>query len=177
LRCRPFPSPRARQRCRSTLLPTPLSSSPSGLFLSLSSSLLPFFPSGDHRASGAALDQAFAGRFAGDDRPPVTGGFSQTAIMSLACLVCHGMNSPSHSLRSYSVSSSEEESRCGAAVACLARRVMPAGTSSVGTSKVTPFPPMVTGQGTESAPRLQRSRAVSRDLVRDWNFDEVILAN
>ncbi|CAN6332957.1 unnamed protein product, partial [Urochloa humidicola] len=162
----------------STLLPTPLSSSPSGLFLSLSSSLLPFFPSGDHRASGAALDQAFVGRFAGDDRPPVvTGGFSQTAIMSLACLVCHGMNSPSHSLRSYSVSSSEEESRCGAAVACLARRVMPAGTSSVGTSKVTPFPPMVTGQGTESAPRLQRSRAVSRDLVRDWNFDEVILAN
>ncbi|CAL4908364.1 unnamed protein product [Urochloa decumbens] len=106
----------------------------------------------------------------------VTGGFSQTTIMSLACLVCHGMNSPSHSLRSYSVSSSEEESRCGAAVACLARRVTPAGTS-VGTSKVTPFPPMVTGQGTESAPRLQRSRAVSRDLVRDWNFDEVILAN
>ncbi|CAN6328137.1 unnamed protein product, partial [Urochloa humidicola] len=133
----------------------------------------PFFPSGDHQASGAALDQAFAG----DDRPPVTGGFCQTTIMSLACLVCHGMNSPSHSLRSYSVSSSEEESRCGAAVACLARRVTPAGTSSVGTSKVTPFPPMVTGQGTESAPRLQRSRAVSRDLVRDWNFDEVILAN
>ncbi|TKW27109.1 hypothetical protein SEVIR_3G236700v4 [Setaria viridis] len=98
--------------------------------------------------------------------------------MSLACLVCHGMNSPSHSLRSYSVSSSEEESRCGAAVACLARRVTPAGTStSVGTSKVTPFPPMVTGQGTEGTPRLQRSRAVSRDLVRDWNFDEVILAN
>ncbi|RCV17577.1 hypothetical protein SETIT_3G231100v2 [Setaria italica] len=109
---------------------------------------------------------------------PVTGGFRQTAIMSLACLVCHGMNSPSHSLRSYSVSSSEEESRCGAAVACLARRVTPAGTStSVGTSKVTPFPPMVTGQGTEGTPRLQRSRAVSRDLVRDWNFDEVILAN
>jgi len=107
----------------------------------------------------------------------VTGGFSKTTIMSLACLVCHGMNSPSHSLRSYSVSSSEEESRCGAAVACLARRVTPAGTSSVGTSKVTPFPPMVTGQSAEGTPRLQRSRAVSRDLVRDWNFDEVILAN
>ncbi|WVZ98673.1 hypothetical protein U9M48_044080 [Paspalum notatum var. saurae] len=99
--------------------------------------------------------------------------------MSLACLVCHGMNSPSHSLRSYSVSSSEEESRCGAAVACLARRVVTPAVSStaVGTSKVTPFPPMVTGQGTEGTPRLQRSRAVSRDLVRDWNFDEVIVAN
>jgi len=105
-------------------------------------------------------------------------GFSQTTTMSLACLVCHGMSSPSNSLRSYSVSSSEEESRCGAAVACLARRVTPAGTSSVGTSKVTPFPPMVSGQvGTEGTPRLQRSRAVSRDLVRDWNFDEVIVAN
>uniref|UniRef100_A0A804QS19 Uncharacterized protein n=1 Tax=Zea mays TaxID=4577 RepID=A0A804QS19_MAIZE len=87
--------------------------------------------------------------------------------------------SSSHSLRSYSVSSSEEESRCGAAVACLARRVTPAGTStSAGTSKVTPFPPIVSGQvGTEGTPRLQRSRAVSRDLVRDWNFDEVIVAN
>ncbi|PWZ18649.1 hypothetical protein Zm00014a_035153 [Zea mays] len=104
---------------------------------------------------------------------------SQTTTMSLACLVCHGMSSPSHSLRSYSVSSSEEESRCGAVVACLARRVTPAGTStSVGTSKVTPFPPVVSDQvGTEGAPRLQRSRAVSRDLVRDWNFDEVIVAN
>ncbi|GJM88676.1 hypothetical protein PR202_ga04767 [Eleusine coracana subsp. coracana] len=98
--------------------------------------------------------------------------------MSLACLVCHGMNSPSHSLRSYSVSSSEEESRCGAVVACLTRRVTPAGTStSVGTSKVTPFPPMVSGQSAEGTPRLQRSRAVSRDLVRDWNFDEVIVSN
>ncbi|KAL6848814.1 hypothetical protein ACP4OV_021397 [Aristida adscensionis] len=98
--------------------------------------------------------------------------------MSLACLVCHGMNSPSHSLRSYSVSSSEEENRCGAVVACLARRVTPAGAStSVGTSKVTPFPPMVAGQGAEGTPRLQRSRAVSRDLVRDWNFDEVTVTN
>jgi hypothetical protein len=104
---------------------------------------------------------------------------SNTTTMSLACLVCHGMSSSSHSLRSYSVSSSEEESRCGAAVACLARRVTPAGTStSAGTSKVTPFPPIVSGQvGTEGTPRLQRSRAVSRDLVRDWNFDEVIVAN
>lgn len=94
--------------------------------------------------------------------------------MSLACLVCHGMNSPSHSLRSYSVSSSEEENRCGAVVSCLTRRVMPAGSgTNVGTSKVTPL----TGQGTEGTPRLQRSRAVSRDLVRDWNFDEAIVTN
>uniref|UniRef100_A0ACD5T953 Uncharacterized protein n=2 Tax=Avena sativa TaxID=4498 RepID=A0ACD5T953_AVESA len=97
--------------------------------------------------------------------------------MSLACLVCHGMGSPSHSLRSYSVSSSEDENRCGAVVSCLTRRVAPAGSASVGTSKVTPFPSMATGQGTEGTPRLQRSRAVSRDLVRDWNFDEAIVTN
>nr|BAB86540.1 OSJNBb0008G24.10 [Oryza sativa Japonica Group] len=62
--------------------------------------------------------------------------FSCIITMSLACLVCHGMSSPSHSFRSYSVSSSEEENRCGAVVACLTRRVMPAGTANtVGTSK------------------------------------------
>ncbi|KAF0919319.1 hypothetical protein E2562_029169 [Oryza meyeriana var. granulata] len=104
--------------------------------------------------------------------------FSCIVTMSLACLVCHGMSSPSHSFRSYSVSSSEEENRCGAVVTCLTRRVMPAGTAnSVGTSKVTPFPLMATGQGTEGAPRLQRSRAVSRDLVRDWNFEEIAVGN
>ncbi|KAG8078614.1 hypothetical protein GUJ93_ZPchr0007g3019 [Zizania palustris] len=98
--------------------------------------------------------------------------------MSLACLACQCMSSPSHSFRSYSVSSSDEDNRCGAVVACLTRRVMPAGTAnSVGTSKVTPFPLMATGQGTEGAPRLQRSRAVSRDLVRDWNFEEIVLGN
>ncbi|BAH91398.1 Os01g0871350, partial [Oryza sativa Japonica Group] len=104
--------------------------------------------------------------------------FSCIITMSLACLVCHGMSSPSHSFRSYSVSSSEEENRCGAVVACLTRRVMPAGTANtVGTSKVTPFPLMAAGQGTEGAPRLQRSRAVSRDLVRDWNFEEIAIRN
>lgn len=87
------------------------------------------------------------------------------------------MSSPSHSFRSYSVSSSEEENRCGAAVACLSRKIMAAGTANrVGTSKVTPV--MATGQGgIEGAPRLQRSRAVSRDLVRDWNFDETVVGN
>ncbi|KAG0540339.1 hypothetical protein BDA96_03G400200 [Sorghum bicolor] len=98
--------------------------------------------------------------------------------MSLACLVCHGMNSPSNSFRSYSVSSSEGENRCGAVVACLSRKVMPSGAANgVGTSKVTPFPLMATGQGTEGAPRLQRSHAVSRDLVRNWNFDEIVFGN
>ncbi|VAH82275.1 unnamed protein product [Triticum turgidum subsp. durum] len=102
--------------------------------------------------------------------------FSSTIIMSLACLVCHGMSSPSQSFRSYSVSSSEEENRCGAAVACLSRKILAAGPASrVGTSKVTPV--MATGQGIEGAPRLQRSRAVSRDLVRDWNFDEIVIGN
>lgn len=54
---------------------------------------------------------------------------------------------------------------------------MAAGTANrVGTSKVTPV--MATGQGgIEGAPRLQRSRAVSRDLVRDWNFDETVVGN
>ncbi|KAG8054593.1 hypothetical protein GUJ93_ZPchr0001g29492 [Zizania palustris] len=103
---------------------------------------------------------------------------SCAGTMSLACLVCHGMSSPSHSFRSYSVSSSDEENRCGSVVACLTRRVIPAGTAnSVGTSKVTPFPLMAAGQGTEGAPRLQRSRAVSRDLVRDWNFEEIVVGN
>ncbi|KAE8778257.1 hypothetical protein D1007_48837 [Hordeum vulgare] len=109
-------------------------------------------------------------------RPVVITNLSSTIIMSLACLVCHGMSSPSQSFRSYSVSSSEDENRCGAAVACLSRKIMAAGPANrVGTSKVTPV--MATGQGIEGAPRLQRSRAVSRDLVRDWNFDEIVVGN
>ena len=108
----------------------------------------------------------------------VTGHFISAVTMSLACLVCHGMNSPSNSFRSYSVSSSEGENLCGAVVACLSRKVMPSGAANgVGTSKVTPFPLMATGQGTEGAPRLQRSHAVSRDLVRNWNFDEIVFGN
>ncbi|CAD6235728.1 unnamed protein product [Miscanthus lutarioriparius] len=79
----------------------------------------------------------------------VTGHFISAVTMSLACLVCHGMNSPSNSFRSYSVSSSEGENWCGAVVACLSRKVMPSGAANgVGTSKVTPFPLMATGQGT-----------------------------
>ncbi|RWW28521.1 hypothetical protein GW17_00007005 [Ensete ventricosum] len=94
--------------------------------------------------------------------------------MSLACLVCHIMDSPSRSFRSYSLSSSEDEGRC-AAVTCLTRKVTVATgtTNAISTSKVTPFPMMATGQGMSGTPRLLRSRAVSRDLVRDWNFDQL----
>ncbi|XP_054784997.1 uncharacterized protein LOC129291569 [Prosopis cineraria] len=90
--------------------------------------------------------------------------------MSLACLVCRSMESPSpsHSFRSYSVSSSDHEGRCSAIANCLNRKssfARPAIVSS--SSKVTPQP-TVSMPGT---PRLVRSRAVRRDLVRDWNFD------
>lgn len=96
--------------------------------------------------------------------------------MSLSCLVCHSMDSRSRSFRSYSVSSSEDEGRCSAVVTCLTRKVAvaTAGTANViSTAKVTPFPIMASGQGMTGTPRLLRSRAVSRDLVRDWNFDQV----
>ncbi|KAI5003557.1 hypothetical protein ZWY2020_030717 [Hordeum vulgare] len=126
---------------------------------------------GSVAACRSVARRAVAARLCG-----VITNLSSTIIMSLACLVCHGMSSPSQSFRSYSVSSSEDENRCGAAVACLSRKIMAAGPANrVGTSKVTPV--MATGQGIEGAPRLQRSRAVSRDLVRDWNFDEIVVGN
>ncbi|KAJ3677987.1 hypothetical protein LUZ60_001790 [Juncus effusus] len=87
--------------------------------------------------------------------------------MSLACLVCHGMD---NSFRSYSISSSEGEGRCGAVVTCFKPIT---NNNNNATSKVAPFPLVANPDG--APPRLQRSRAVSRDLVRDWNFDEVIL--
>lgn len=96
--------------------------------------------------------------------------------MSLACLVCHGVESPSHSFRSYSVSSSDNEGRCSAIANCLARKTAftharaPHGFTS---SKVMPQPIPNTVVG--NAPRLVRSHAVRRDIVRDWNFDEVLL--
>ncbi|XP_051139981.1 uncharacterized protein LOC127257556 [Andrographis paniculata] len=91
--------------------------------------------------------------------------------MSLACLVCHG-ESPSHSFRSCSVSSSDSEGRCSSIANCLARASLPHPRSNHGfaSSKVMPQPPTPTG-----APRLVRSHAVRRDIVRDWNFDEVRL--
>ncbi|GAY39628.1 hypothetical protein CUMW_045850 [Citrus unshiu] len=98
--------------------------------------------------------------------------------MSLACLVCHSVESPSHSFRSYSVSSSDNEDRCSAIGSCLARRLsLPTPRPALAsTSKVTPQPNIQTVIEMEGAsPRLVRSCAVRRDLVRDWNFDEVVM--
>ncbi|XP_077247589.1 pyrD [Tasmannia lanceolata] len=97
--------------------------------------------------------------------------------MSLACLVCHSVDSPSHSFRSYSVSSSDNEGRCSRIVNCLNRKVSlhPESANTMMTSKVTPQPLMGNTQGITGAPRLVRSRAVRRDLVRDWNFDEALI--
>ncbi|KAL2335014.1 hypothetical protein Fmac_016227 [Flemingia macrophylla] len=97
--------------------------------------------------------------------------------MSLACLVCHSVDSPSpsHSFRSYSVSSSENEGRCHAVATCLTRKLsLPPSTMHTflppsSSSKVTPQP---TGSS-NNTPRLVRSRAVTRDRVRNWNFDEI----
>ncbi|XP_059630850.1 uncharacterized protein LOC132273796 isoform X2 [Cornus florida] len=97
--------------------------------------------------------------------------------MSLACLVCHSVESPSHSFRSYSVSSSDNEGRCSAIANCLTRKAsLPhtAANSSITSSKVTPQP-TIPGNGVTSTPRLVRSHAVRRDLVRDWNFDQVLM--
>ncbi|XP_073105913.1 uncharacterized protein [Elaeis guineensis] len=97
--------------------------------------------------------------------------------MSLACLVCHSGGSPSQSFRSHSISSSEGEGRCSAVVSCLTQKVTIATGhgDNTATSKVAPFPVMASGQGMAQTPRLERSRAVTRDLVRDWNFDEILV--
>ncbi|XP_020235206.1 uncharacterized protein LOC109815036 [Cajanus cajan] len=99
--------------------------------------------------------------------------------MSLACLVCHSVDSPSpsHSFRSYSVSSSENEGRCHAVATCLTRKLsLPPSTlhsflPPSSSSKVTPQPT----SSSNNTPRLVRSRAVTRDRVRNWNFDEIAM--
>ncbi|KAG6526359.1 hypothetical protein ZIOFF_016342 [Zingiber officinale] len=97
------------------------------------------------------------------------------AAMSLTCLACRNIGSPSPSFRSYSVSSSssEDDGQCAALITCLARRVTVAATgtgNAISTSKVAPSPIVVSSQGVAGTPRLQRSRAMSRDQVRNWNF-------
>ncbi|KAI9201331.1 hypothetical protein LWI28_021736 [Acer negundo] len=82
--------------------------------------------------------------------------------------------------RSYSVSSSDNEGRCSTIANCLTRRSsLPAprsNSSMASTSKVTPQPSILPSSiGMDGPPRLVRSRAVRRDLVRDWNFDEVVM--
>ncbi|XP_039066545.1 uncharacterized protein LOC120212232 [Hibiscus syriacus] len=97
--------------------------------------------------------------------------------MSLACLVCHSVESPSHSFRSYSVSSSDNEGRCSAVTNCLARKsaLLSARPAITSTSKVTPQPSFQNSAGMAGPPRLVRSRAVRRDIVRDWNFEEAVM--
>ncbi|KAJ1424934.1 hypothetical protein SESBI_11328 [Sesbania bispinosa] len=102
--------------------------------------------------------------------------------MSLACLVCHSVESPSpsHSFRR-SVSSSENEGRCSAIANCLTRKlsVQPPTMHSFlapSSSKVSPQPTVSTNNEIPGTPRLVRSRAVRRDIVQDWNFDEVVMA-
>ncbi|KAJ9675275.1 hypothetical protein PVL29_024293 [Vitis rotundifolia] len=89
--------------------------------------------------------------------------------MSLACLVCHSVESPSHSFRI----------RCSAIADCLARRAsLPAPTANssiIRSSKVTPHPSIPNSSGIPGTPRLVRSCAVRRDIVRDWNFEEVVM--
>ncbi|XP_061344155.1 uncharacterized protein LOC133290107 [Gastrolobium bilobum] len=102
--------------------------------------------------------------------------------MSLACLVCHSVESPSpsHSFRS-SVSSSENEGRCYAIASCLTKKlsVQPPTTHlfhASSSSKVTPQPTVSCNSEIPGNPRLVRSCAVRRDQVQDWNFDEVAMA-
>ncbi|KEH43591.1 hypothetical protein MTR_1g097080 [Medicago truncatula] len=106
-------------------------------------------------------------------------GKTVRGTMSLACLVCHSVEnlSPSHSFRR-SVSNSDNEGRCYAIANCLTRKlsVQPPTVHSflaASTSKVTPQPSNTEIPG---PPRLVRSRAVRRDIVQDWNFDEVVAA-
>lgn len=94
--------------------------------------------------------------------------------MTLACLVCRSVDSPSQSFRSYSISSSDNEGRCSAIVCCLNRKVSEAANTMV-TSKVTPQPFITNSQGIAGTPRLVRSRAVRRDFVSEWNFDEFVV--
>ncbi|KAG9147511.1 hypothetical protein Leryth_007305 [Lithospermum erythrorhizon] len=92
--------------------------------------------------------------------------------MSLACIVCHSVESPSRSFRSYSVSSSDNEGRCSAMSNCLTRKAAIShvrANNGFTSSKVTPQP-AVPSNVVAGPPRLVRSRAVRRD----WNFDEVV---
>ncbi|KAF2606484.1 hypothetical protein F2Q68_00045649 [Brassica cretica] len=69
--------------------------------------------------------------------------------MSFACLVCHSVESPSHSFRSYSVSSSDNEGRCSVIASCLTRKSLiqaaRSNTFPAASSKVTPQPNIQAG--------------------------------
>ncbi|KAL6318378.1 hypothetical protein AAG906_040535 [Vitis piasezkii] len=61
----------------------------------------------------------------------------------------------------------------------LARRAsLPAPTTNssiIRSSKVTPHPSIPKSSSIPGSPRLVRSCAVRRDIVRDWNFEEVVM--
>ncbi|KAE8701623.1 Detected protein of confused Function [Hibiscus syriacus] len=60
---------------------------------------------------------------------------------------------------------------------CLARNSsLPSARPTIAsTSKVTPQPSFQNSAGMSGPPRLVRSRAVRRDIVRDWNFEETVM--
>ncbi|KMT04130.1 hypothetical protein BVRB_8g185800 [Beta vulgaris subsp. vulgaris] len=98
--------------------------------------------------------------------------------MSLTCLVRHGVEIPSHSFRSYSVSSSDNDGRCSAMANCLIGKISvppPRGNSVMSSSKMTLQPNLSNHVDISGTPRLIRSRAVRRDQVRDWNFEVIEL--
>ncbi|KAB5529971.1 hypothetical protein DKX38_020052 [Salix brachista] len=94
-------------------------------------------------------------------------------------LPIHSVESPSHSFRSYSVSSSDNEGGCSAIANCITRKLSippPRANSSYATSsKVAPQPSSPGIDDMAGPPRLVRSRALRRDLVRDWNFDGAVM--
>jgi len=96
--------------------------------------------------------------------------------MSLSCLACHGVDSRSESFRTYSVSDSGDEGRCGTAINCWRRTPVSAPTdianSTVSSPQASPHP-VVTSQDPPGSPRLVRCRAVRRDMFEDWHFDDM----
>lgn len=92
--------------------------------------------------------------------------------ISLSCLACHGVNSRSESFRSYSVSDSDGEGRCGATMNCWRRRTPTDIANSAASSQASPRP-VVTSQDAPGTPRLVRCRAVRRDIFEDWHFDDM----
>ncbi|KAL0927073.1 hypothetical protein M5K25_001229 [Dendrobium thyrsiflorum] len=82
------------------------------------------------------------------------------------------LRSRTNSLRSYSASSSDNDGRCAAMVSCLRLKTNnPTTASKITTAKVTPISNITNATDT---PRLVRSHAVTRDFVRDWNFDQYL---
>ncbi|XP_042507835.1 uncharacterized protein LOC122083949 [Macadamia integrifolia] len=96
--------------------------------------------------------------------------------MSLACLVCESVESPSQSFRIYSVSSSDNEGRCSIIINCLNKKAYlgpETPSSEITSAKVTPYPILANTQGVAGTPRLVRRHAIRRDLMSDWNFEEL----